>query len=1086
MSVGLAEILGPRFAARHDGLRRLLSAVPMAFVLRLSVFAVLVLAALWWRSNFLNIAEVAPQFHGLDNLTVVVPRGGERTIGQAELLQVPGAQSASIDHLRIFDDGGGLALQRITERRRLFLNFGEDRAGLYSDAFVLDRSGATITELAAGAQTVRIAAIQGTRDFALRIDRGAEPPLALRLGPDGRLARADGKPVERCYRVTGWDFGDILERVSDLYERIERRIWGWSEKVALLGGMPRGQMPCVHPNGLAQIPMSLADQSTEVLLEIKNDTAVPEAEEGGGSGQELRRATLRPRQLVASDPVGYVRIDSASGAALEQSGAFGLIWPVATDTTDGPSHVETIIVGRTSYDIDVVTGPQDWTVILTPRSDIPLFVEADCFGAAPARPPSAEDRLESCPPDWRQLHSPAPAAGSLDVSRVAAPPPLARAFVSAETASVGKTELLARWGALAGVLALVVLFWPRALTRGQRLRVVSVLGLALVLFLAPEVAAMPQWLSSAGLVGYMPWVPDEPALPQLLLDAMIALWVLAGAALVFDRTGGWLLPAMWVLLAGIVMIGALSLFALSVEGPNTDWDRFFVKHKFFVLDILPLLAIGVVLTSPERFRTYIGNDFAGRPQLASSFVLLTTLTVVFFFMLWLVLGKQEGLGPFQPVEAGKFAVIVALGTVLAQIVIRMRIVSSRWFRATKIATVTLLIVPPVIIMVPVLRSDYSPAIIVLCTGILTGWLAFTLALSRMKEESDATFRAIADVPIAFLPRIRKVRTWRTRQLLSTVFVVFCLALAPAAYFFSAVPVSMLGVKGWSWKDSPEVQISLIDDALGERRRVPLERLISWSDLRYWELEDAVGASGPAGVTSTLADSVDGSSDAPIFRTIEFRDLGYQVMRSRAALAAAPQQMAPELACPGARAASDHAAWLLARLLPERDGCDDLASVRVSFAERLCDPSSLQTAVRLHCIPVIQSDFAASFLVARFGQQTARLLLLLQGGFVLVALLVFLRLQRRQSGDPVETGANQALAVIALGSGSLYFFQWLLAWANAFGVLPVMGQPMTWLSAATSHHLFAAIPTALALIVAIRVSGVDRPRLEFDAPPKLHR
>jgi hypothetical protein len=42
----------------------------------------------------------------------------------------------------------------------------------------------------------------------------------------------------------------------------------------------------------------------------------------------------------------------------------------------------------------------------------------------------------------------------------------------------------------------------------------------------------------------------------------------------------------------------------------------------------------------------------------------------------------------------------------------------------------------------------------------------------------------------------------------------------------------LGVENWSWFDRPEKQIAELEKVLGEGRRLPVERLMSWSDLRF--------------------------------------------------------------------------------------------------------------------------------------------------------------------------------------------------------------------------------------------------------------
>ena len=53
-----------------------------------------------------------------------------------------------------------------------------------------------------------------------------------------------------------------------------------------------------------------------------------------------------------------------------------------------------------------------------------------------------------------------------------------------------------------------------------------------------------------------------------------------------------------------------------------------------------------------------------------------------------------------------------------------------------------------------------------------------------------------------------------------------------------------------------------------------------------------------------------------------------------------------------------------------------------------------------------------------------------------------------------------------GLGWMQIGHWLIAWGNSLGLVPVMGQPMTWLSAGNSHLMaFAMVTLALALMSA---------------------
>jgi hypothetical protein len=211
-----------------------------------------------------------------------------------------------------------------------------------------------------------------------------------------------------------------------------------------------------------------------------------------------------------------------------------------------------------------------------------------------------------------------------------------------------------------------------------------------------------------------------------------------------------------------------------------------------------------------------------------------------------------------------------------------------------------------------------------------------------------------------------------------------------------------------------------------------------------------------------------------------RDMNFHVLRSRATLANAQCGLSAELTA--APYNIGKAVEWLGDGISKGLGisCPDEAPQADTLR---CTPSTLKGPVRPHCVPVVQSDFAATYIATRHGNAAATLLIALQACFIFLVIGLYLKLQAKRSRDPVETGADQALACIALGAGMLFLMQWILAWSNAFGLLPVMGQPMTWLSAGTSHHLFMAIPAALVLLVATRLAGMKAPVLTIRIPPR---
>lgn len=117
------------------------------------------------------------------------------------------------------------------------------------------------------------------------------------------------------------------------------------------------------------------------------------------------------------------------------------------------------------------------------------------------------------------------------------------------------------------------------------------------------------------------------------------------------------------------------------------------------------------------------------------------------------------------------------------------------------------------------------------------------------------------------------------------------------------------------------------------------------------------------------------------------------------------------------------------------------------------------------LPAVQDDFIATFFIARFGKLAALVLLALQLSFVGLLFSLSWRIERWGArGDYRErmTGATLSLAIFGLAW--MFAGHWLVSWGNVLGLLPVMGQPMTWLSAATSHMAFFALPGLVLALV----------------------
>ena len=111
------------------------------------------------------------------------------------------------------------------------------------------------------------------------------------------------------------------------------------------------------------------------------------------------------------------------------------------------------------------------------------------------------------------------------------------------------------------------------------------------------------------------------------------------------------------------------------------------------------------------------------------------------------------------------------------------------------------------------------------------------------------------------------------------------------------------------------------------------------------------------------------------------------------------------------------------------------------------------------IPALQDDFAPAFFLNRHGLGAALVLWLMQAGF-LCSLLI--RASRSWQWSAKVRDFRLAwharfYAMVLIGAAGFLFGQFLLAWSTNLGMLPVMGQPMSFLSSGGSHLLFFLLP-----------------------------
>ena len=119
----------------------------------------------------------------------------------------------------------------------------------------------------------------------------------------------------------------------------------------------------------------------------------------------------------------------------------------------------------------------------------------------------------------------------------------------------------------------------------------------------------------------------------------------------------------------------------------------------------------------------------------------------------------------------------------------------------------------------------------------------------------------------------------------------------------------------------------------------------------------------------------------------------------------------------------------------------------------------QPAPALLAIPAVQDDFAPSFLLNRHGLLAGLILWCAQAAFVIGLLLAAL-----QNGQRAATLRDFRLAwqyrlrsFLLCGGAAFAAGHLLLSWGTNLAIFPIMGQPMSFLSAGGSHLLFFLLP-----------------------------
>ena len=128
------------------------------------------------------------------------------------------------------------------------------------------------------------------------------------------------------------------------------------------------------------------------------------------------------------------------------------------------------------------------------------------------------------------------------------------------------------------------------------------------------------------------------------------------------------------------------------------------------------------------------------------------------------------------------------------------------------------------------------------------------------------------------------------------------------------------------------------------------------------------------------------------------------------------------------------------------------------------------------LPAVENDFTPAFFLNRYGSLAGLALVGLQAALIGILIIIAGRTldQSRFAADPPVILGSSFAGLTVYGGAALLGAHFLVSWGTNLGFLPVMGQPMPFLSAAGSHLTLFVLPV-IALAVAVEEQNHDDSR-----------
>lgn len=982
-----------------------------------AVFTLASLATLvGWHETCGRILQARPPSYALQSLRLEKPGlggPGQTVIGRKELLQPPGPDSAETSHIRIHWDPEGWKVSSAAVHRRLALVYMKDGVRRTFDAarWPLPPSGRIVVEVPTwrGAATLAFEGERGRLALALSPPSAAgTQPVRFETSWDGARATvtaASGQAVLPLCGSGSSALASAVRRVNAVNRRLRAALGIDSETAAVFLG---GNITC--SDGLEPVRIAIPGVPAETFAIYASGGAlyVGPGPDPGGSGRPLARAAAVTDEQGVQRPFANL--------------AHGITDPVR-------GQLVGLIAGRTLYEVRTEEGR---AIVLTPAQNTPwIWAAPGTGGSAPKLPPGAA-----------QVHF----AGEIQLSA------LWSALDSHGMAAAAFFTVLA-------VPAFPLLLRRRNNYDNEPFRLANLAGPLAAAF-ASGAAVLLLNLSTADF--------DALGYPTALLLVLIP-WTFATLAVALACRGTWLAPAFWFTVTALAALGNIVLFQLGMGSDGSRWMGFYNR----ALAPLALFAALILLSLSVRRERWLmlSSIFASGPSLpfplrafrsrqggrwlirATPFALLAIMIA-----LWLALGKEEGIeGIFQPSEFVKLGVLFLVSMALVSAYKNTVIAVDAEYRFVGVVAgfAAMFFVLLLFCVIPVLRHDFSPAlimgataVILLAAGSLTAsvnalWLVLrVLSRGRRREYELDGLRPIPlkrQLP-AWLGAGARL-SWRRRltSLVETggrwIVVWICLGAAGTGIAVHALVSGELSAPG---------AMARFDARRGEEMFGTLyDRVLSYLDLHL-------------------------DRERPIL--INYPDEGRQVRFSREVIATAPCTVPFPEGTLFERLRVTLEALLPAPCPPQFSA----AGPELAFGQP--NPPALMR------VPLVQNDFIGSFVIGRFGLSLAAAMILLQlaaAGFCWAAAV---NIYRWHTGFEEDRARCHFLALLSAGAGVLLTLQWGLSWSNVFGTLPVAGQPMTLVASAGSHVSAFAAPLVALVLITMRCSGDVRGIIEGSEPP----